>query len=76
MLTALKLIKRHAKYLFIFLITVMIFQNFNNIFEMSNSRAEKLLTKNSLTEEEIEIYKEFYDECDLDSDGFIDKKGS
>ena len=76
MLTALKLIKRHARYLFIFLITVMIFQNFNNIFEMSNSKAEKLLTKNSLTEEEIEIYKELYDECDLDSDGFIDKKGS
>jgi hypothetical protein len=76
MLTALKLIKRHARYLFIFLITVMFFQNFNNLFEMSNSKAEKLLTKNSLTEEEIEIYKEFYDECDLDSDGFIDKKGS
>jgi Ca2+-binding EF-hand superfamily protein len=43
---------------------------------MSNSKAEKSLTKNSLSKEEIEIYKEFYDECDLDSDGFIDKKGS
>ena len=31
---------------------------------------------NDLTPEEIELYKEFYDECDLDSDGFIDKRGT
>lgn len=33
------------------------------------------ITNKELTEEDIALYKEFYDECDLDSDGFIDKRG-